>query len=69
MVINLLTTILSTIILILQGECDFSRLKIAGPYQVGYREFRTRIYDNEVSIFYPIDKGCYKRLIKKRNTL
>jgi hypothetical protein len=38
------------------GETDFSRLKLNGNYEVGFKEFRTAKYDNEVSVYYPIDK-------------
>lgn len=50
---------ISTFIMIVKGECDFSRFPITGPYQVGFKEFRTYFYDNEVSVFYPIDRDSY----------
>ena len=59
----------ASVITILKGEADFSRFPINGPYQVGYKEFRTTIYDNEVSVFYPIDREHYTQHIKRRNTL
>ena len=47
-------------------------MKLRGPYQVGYREFRTDKLGNEVSVFYPVDKSDYTRHIRKswnHNTL
>jgi len=59
----------ASVITIVKGEADFSRFPINGPYQVGYREFRTTIHDNEVSVFYPIEREYYREHIKRRNTL
>jgi hypothetical protein len=55
--------------MIVKGECDFSKFPITGPYQVGYKEFRTCFYDNEVSVFYPIDREHYEKGIKRSNAL
>jgi hypothetical protein len=35
------------------------KLIFTGPYKVGYKEFRTKVYGNEVSVFYPIDDVEY----------
>jgi hypothetical protein len=45
------------------GETDFQKLKMTGPYEVGYREFRTKKYGNEVSVFYPMERSEYKTKI------
>jgi hypothetical protein len=58
----------SVTILILFGETDFSRLKMTGPYEVGYKEFRTTKLDNEVSVFYPINRKYHAANIGRRNT-
>jgi hypothetical protein len=42
-----------------QGKGDFSKLKMTGKWQVGFKEFRTQAYGNEVAVFYPIDKIEY----------
>ena len=67
--ICLLITIVSIVLLILFGEFDFQRLKMEGPYQVGYKEFRTSRLDTEVSVFYPISKVHYAKMIKKNNSV
>ena len=54
--------------MIAYGEVDFSRLNCVGPYQVGYKEFRTEKQDIPVSVFYPINKAHYKEAIKTNNT-
>jgi hypothetical protein len=41
------------------GEGDLSKLVFTGPYKVGYKEFRTKVFGNEVSVFYPIDDAEY----------
>lgn len=45
-------------------------MKLNGPYEVGFREFRTAELDNEVSVFYPISKEEHRRHINDpgRNT-
>jgi Platelet-activating factor acetylhydrolase, isoform II len=62
-------TMLSTLIVIIFGETDFSRLRPNGPYQVGFREFRSHVHDNEVSVYYPISKEHHRKHINERNTL
>jgi hypothetical protein len=52
-------------LLILFGDSDFSRLKLRGPYQVGYREFRMEKFGNEVSVYYPVDKPEYSMYMQK----
>ena len=51
------------------GDSDFSRMELKGPYQVGHRDYRTAKLGSEVSVFYPVDKDEYKRVIKRDNTL
>lgn len=57
----LLTTIL---LVFFYGDSDLERLKMTGPFEVGYREFRTSKYGNEVSVFYPVDRDYYKTMLK-----
>lgn len=38
------------------GEINFAKLTLNGNYEVGFKEFRTSKFDNEVSVFYPIEK-------------
>lgn len=45
--------------LIFFGEMNLERLKFNGPYKVGYREYKTKQFGNEVSIYYPIDEVEY----------
>lgn len=65
--IGLFFTACSTLLLILFGEVNFNRSKAIGPYEVGYKEFKTTKYDNAVSVYYPINKDHYKRMISSRN--
>jgi hypothetical protein len=66
-VIGLLLNSFSTLLLILYGEVNFKRLKNHGPYQVGYKEFRSAKFDNPVSVFYPISKQHYNEKIGTSN--
>ena len=51
------------------GECDFQKIKFAGQYKIGHKEFRTRERGNMVSVFYPMDDSAETReLLKTRNT-
>ena len=48
------------------GACDFSKLKIVGPYKVGVRYTKTRECKNELTVYYPVDNGTtYERKIKE----
>lgn len=67
-IIALALNAFSIVLMLLFGEVNFSRMKNEGPYQVGYKEFRTFKLDNPVSVFYPINKEHYKQMIKKNNT-
>ena len=67
-IIAISLTSVSVLLLILFGETDFRRLKNFGPYQVGFKEFRTRVHDNSVSVFYPINKEYYNKVISSQNT-
>ena len=64
-IISLSFLSLSIVLLLVFGDSDFSRMKLRGPYQVGYKEFRTDNLGNEVSVFYPVDKPEYKRHMRK----
>lgn len=35
------------------GENDYSKFTPTGPYRVGYKEFTTKQWSNECSVFYP----------------
>jgi hypothetical protein len=41
------------------GDGNMDKMVFTGPYKVGYKEFRTKEYGNEVSVFYPIDDVEY----------
>lgn len=66
-ILNLIFTTLSILAVVFFGECNFKRLKLIGPYQVGYREFRSAKHGNEVSVYYPMDKQRYEEQITSRN--
>ena len=53
-VLGIITCFLSMTISYLFGEVNFKRIRLNGPYQVGFKEFRTTKYDTLVSVFYPI---------------
>jgi len=69
--IGVAVNIATLLIIYLFGELNFKRLKLNGPYQVGFREFRTAQLDNEVSVYYPISKKEHEMHINEpgRNTL
>ena len=48
------------------GDSDFSRMRLKGPYQVGHKDYRTTKLGSEVSIFFPVDKDEYKRVIRRK---
>lgn len=52
------------------GEVNFKRIKLNGPYEVGFKEFRSEKLGNMVSVFYPISKEEYAKHIDEpgRNT-
>ena len=54
--------------LLLFGDSDFGKVVMTGPYEVGFKEFRTTKLDNEVSVFYPISRTHHSELIKDHNT-
>lgn len=54
----------SFVCMLIFGEADLSFLKMAGPYEVGYKEFRTSALDNEVSVYYPIQRDVYRQIMK-----
>lgn len=66
--IGVLLTLFSTILLVLFGETDFMKMVNHGPYQVGFKEFRTQKYDNAISVFYPISKDHHKAMISLNDT-
>ena len=44
---------------ILYGEGNFSKYKITGPFEVGYKDFMTREDGLEASCYYPMDTREY----------
>ena len=54
----------SVLLLLAFGDSDFSRVKLTGPFQVGHRDIRTK-FGNEVSVYYPVDKEVYKRMLRR----
>ena len=52
--INFLGLLISITLRVFYGPGDFSKVKIRGPYAVGYREFYLGEEGNAVSVFYPI---------------
>jgi hypothetical protein len=66
----LMISTLTALLMYLFCEVDWKGLKLNGPYEVGFREFRTTQFDNEVSVFYPISKEEHRRHINDpgRNT-
>ncbi len=68
-IISLVLLGISIGLLVAFGDSDFSRMSLKGPYQVGYRDHRASKLGSEVSIYYPVDRDEYDRVIRKRNTL
>ncbi|CDW85051.1 platelet-activating factor acetylhydrolase [Stylonychia lemnae] len=66
-IIGLIFTSFSVVLLVLFGEVTFNRSKAIGPYEVGYKEFKTQKYDNAVSVYYPINKDHHKRMVGRNN--
>eukprot|EP00350_Pseudokeronopsis_sp_OXSARD2_P002592 CAMPEP_0170542836 /NCGR_PEP_ID=MMETSP0211-20121228/2141_1 /TAXON_ID=311385 /ORGANISM="Pseudokeronopsis sp., Strain OXSARD2" /LENGTH=148 /DNA_ID=CAMNT_0010846029 /DNA_START=192 /DNA_END=638 /DNA_ORIENTATION=+ len=48
---------------------DYTKVLYKGPYKVGFREFRSKEYENEVSVFYPISRQEYDEKIGTHNIL
>eukprot|EP00347_Sterkiella_histriomuscorum_P022261 403331108 len=53
--IQIALTLLSSSLLYIYGESDYSQYKFCGTYKVGYKTIRTDKYDNEIGVYYPID--------------
>lgn len=49
--------IVSLGLLIVFGECNYSRLKTTGPYEVGFKEFHSSELSNECAVYYPCAAG------------
>ena len=58
--INQFGLLASIALRIFYGPGDFSRVKIRGPYAVGFREYHVDATETAVSVFYPID-ASYKK--------
>ena len=43
------------------GACDYSQMRIEGPYEVGMRHILTEKKGNEAMVFYPVDGGKNKQ--------
>ena len=39
------------------GACDFSKLRIDGPFKVGVKFIKTNVCKNELSVYYPVDNS------------
>ena len=52
---NCIGLFLSIVLRLYYGAGDFSKVKIRGPYAVGFREHFVESSDTAVSVFYPID--------------
>ena len=50
-------TSISMLLCFLWGGFDYARMHTSGPFDVGYREFTSKAYSNDCSVFYPVDKG------------
>ena len=35
------------------GEADYSKLKLSGPFRVGYKDFKSAVFDNDCCVYYP----------------
>ena len=60
--------ILTTII---YGEANFDKLKLTGPFEVGHKDIHINGTGNAISVFYPMDKDVYRRIMEQephRNT-
>lgn len=42
----------------LWGGFNYDRMQTSGPFDVGYREFTTKAFSNDCSVFYPVDKNA-----------
>ena len=54
-ILNLMGFVLSIFLRVCFGPGDFSRIKIQGPYAVGFRQYHVEKSGNAVSVFYPIN--------------
>ena len=47
---------LSMLLYYIWGGFDYDRMQTSGPFDVGYREFTSKTFSNDCSVFYPVDK-------------
>jgi len=52
------------LITILFGEGDFAKVKLTGPFEVGHKDIHITGTGNAISVFYPMDKDVYRRIMK-----
>ena len=45
------------------GESNMTRAKMNGQYEVGYKEYRVYKMGTEISVYYPVTKETYNRMI------
>jgi hypothetical protein len=45
------------------GESDMSRAKMTGEYEVGYKEYRVHKMGTEISVYYPVMREAYNRML------
>ena len=50
-------TAISLVLYFCYGGFDFRRVETTGPYDVGYRSFTAKEFQNECAVFYPVDKS------------
>ena len=51
-------TSVSLVLYFIWGGHDFNRVQTSGPFDVGYRNFTTKEFSNDCSVFYPVDKDA-----------
>ena len=64
---NMMLIVIAIILKMIFGNGDFKRVKLHGPYQVGFKEFRSQANKNFANVFYPIDKEEYDKKIGSAN--
>ena len=54
---------LGILMTLLFGEGNFNRLKLSGPFEVGHKDIHISSSGNAVSVFYPMDKDVYDKIM------
>jgi hypothetical protein len=65
-IVNCIVSLLAALCLLqhvyytsLLGACDFNSMRFDGTYKVGVKHYHSEKRDNEVMVFYPIDRAEY----------